>query len=618
MPGRWTRVPDDREPPDAVTLAAVPPAHDPSAEAAFLGVERSLGGRLWRLRAVDDRLARALAQRHSLPEVVARVMAGRGVDLDGAAAYLEPTLRAMLPDPSVLLDMDRAAERIADAIVAGEPMAVFGDYDVDGATSTALLIRYLRQLGREPLVHIPDRIKEGYGPNAPALRALADKGARLVIAVDTGTTAFEPLEAAAEAGLDVIVLDHHTAEARLPPALAVVNPNRLDQAPGLGQLAACGVTFLTLVAANRALRHRKAMPDGREPDLLALLDLVALGTVCDVVPLTGVNRALVTQGLKVARRRGNAGLRALADTSRVAERLDAWHLGFLLGPRINAAGRIGRAELGARLLATDDDREALQLATMLEGHNDDRKEIEAAVLADATARIEAAGAAGPVIVTAGEGWHPGVIGIVAGRLKERYNRPVCVVALEGGIGKASGRSIPEVDLGGAVIEARRAGLLIAGGGHRMAAGFTVAEDKLPDLTAFLAAHADAQTGGPPVPVLELDGALAAGGAGLELAAMLERLGPWGSGNPEPKFAIAGARLVRADVVGDGHVRCFLSGADGGRLTGIAFRCVGEPLGDALLARSGMPLHLAGQLRVNRWQGREEPQFRIDDAGPATG
>jgi len=334
-------------------------------------------------------------------------------------------------------------------------MAVFCDYDVDGATSTALLIRFLRQLGREPLVHIPDRIKEGYGPNAPALRALADKGARLVIAVDTGTTAFEPLEAAAEAGLDVIVLDHHTAEARLPRALAVVNPNRLDQAPGLGQLAACGVTFLTLVAINRALRHRKAMPDGREPDLLALLDLVALGTVCDVVPLTGVNRALVTQGLKVARRRGNAGLRALADTSRVAERLDAWHLGFLLGPRINAAGRIGRAELGAQLLATDDEREALQLATMLEGHNDDRKEIEAAVLADATARIEAAGAAGPVIVTAGEGWHPGVIGIVAGRLKERYNRPVCVVALEGGIGKASGRSIPEVDLGGAVIEARR-------------------------------------------------------------------------------------------------------------------------------------------------------------------
>jgi single-stranded-DNA-specific exonuclease len=598
---------------------------DPGAEpdaAAFLGVERSLGGRLWRLRPLDDRVARTLAQRHDLPEVVARVMAGRGVGLDDAAGWLDPTLKALLPDPSVLVDMDRAAERLARAVRDGEQVAIFGDYDVDGATSTALLVRWLRQLGLDPLVHIPDRIKEGYGPNAPALRALAERGARLVIAVDTGTTAFEPLAAAAEAGLDVIVLDHHTAEARLPPALAVVNPNRLDQAPGLGQLAACGVTFLTLVAVNRALRAGGGAPGGREPDLIGLLDLVALGTVCDVVPLTGLNRALVGQGLKVAQRRRNPGLRALADSARVAERLDAWHLGFLIGPRINAAGRIGRADLGARLLSTDDATEALQLATMLEGHNDDRKEIEAAVLADATARVEAAGTAGPggapVIVVAGQGWHPGVIGIVAGRLKERYNRPVCVVALEGGVGKASGRSIPAVDLGTAVIEARRAGLLIAGGGHRMAAGFTVAEDRLPALATFLAEHADGQTGGPPVPVLDVDGALAPGGAGLELAQTLEGLGPWGAGNPEPKFVLSNARPVHADVVGDGHVRCVLSGSDGGRLKAIAFRCVGEPLGDALLARTGAPMHVAGQLRVNRWQGREEAQFRIDDAAPVAG
>ena len=392
----------------------------------------------------------------------------------------------------------------------------------------------------------------------------------------------------------MIVLDHHTAEARLPRALAVVNPNRLDQAPGLGQLAACGVTFLTLVAINRALRHRKAMPDGREPDLLALLDLVALGTVCDVVPLTGVNRALVTQGLKVARRRGNAGLRALADTSRVAERLDAWHLGFLLGPRINAAGRIGRAELGAQLLATDDEREALQLATMLEGHNDDRKEIEAAVLADATARIEAAGAAGPVIVTAGEGWHPGVIGIVAGRLKERYNRPVCVVALEGGIGKASPAARSRRSIWAArVIEARRAGFIDRRGwpphGGRLhrcgreaarSDGFPGRPCGCPDRwSAGSGAGARRRAGG----------RMAPGWSWRRDAGAAGSLGA--RGNPEPKFAIAGARLVRADVVGDGHVRCVLAGADGGRLTGDRLPAASaSPLGDALLARSGMPLH----------------------------
>jgi len=585
----------------------------------FLGVGRSIGGRCWSLRPVDERLVRGLAQRHDLPDMVARVLGARGIAVDDVPGYLAPSLRSALPDPDVLRDMDRAAGRRAEAVRAGEPIAVFGDYDVDGATSTALLARYLRSVGAPVLTHIPDRRKEGYGPNAPALERLAREGARVVVTVDCGTTAFGPLDAAAALGLDVVVLDHHAAEPRLPRACAVVNPNRLDQPAGLGQLAACGVTFLALVALNRALRAAGRFAGrGGEPDLIGLLDLVALGTVCDVVPLTGLNRAFVAQGLKVMARRSNPGLRALADAAGVAERIDAWHLGFLLGPRINAAGRIGQADAGTRLLATDDPAEAAALARRLDTDNTDRKAIEAAVLAEATTQLDAADDAGTVLLAAGEGWHPGVVGLVAGRLRERYNRPVCIVALDGGIGTGSGRSIPEVDLGAAVVEARRAGLLMSGGGHRMAAGFTVAAPQLGALAEFLDTQAARHLDGPPVPRLELDGALSPGGAGLELAAALERLGPYGAGNPEPVLALQNARVLRADVVGDGHVRCVLTGPDGGRLTGIAFRCADEPLGRALLERGGVPLHLAGALRVNRWQGREDAQLRIEDAAPAWG
>ncbi|KGM31605.1 single-stranded-DNA-specific exonuclease RecJ, partial [Inquilinus limosus] len=420
---------------------------------ALFGVERSAKGARWIGRAADDRLALALSQRHALPEIVARVLAARGVGLDDAPAFLNPTLRALLPDPSVLRDMDRAAARIARAVTAGEGIAVFGDYDVDGATSTALLVRYLRALGIEPQIHIPDRIAEGYGPNAQALEKLRAGGAGLVVTVDCGTTAFDALEGAA--GLDVVVIDHHTAEPRLPKVAAVVNPNRLDQDPGLGQLAACGVTFLALVALNRALRQAGVFANRTEPDLLALLDLVALGTICDVVPLTGLNRALVGQGLKVMAQRRNTGLAALADVARVTETVDAYHAGYILGPRINAGGRIGRADLGARLLATEDRAEAARIAALLDEHNVDRKTVEAEVMAAAIAQVEAA-EAGPVILVAGEGWHPGVVGIVAGRLRERYGRPSCVVGFEGGIGKASGRSVPGVDLGAAVIAARQA------------------------------------------------------------------------------------------------------------------------------------------------------------------
>ncbi len=586
--------------------------------AALLGVERSLAGRRWQLHPVDDRLSSALSQHHGLPEIIGRILAARGVTVDAAEDYLRPTLRALMPDPSALKDMDRAADRIAHAIASGERIAVFGDYDVDGATSAALLLRYLRALGGDPLLHIPDRMAEGYGPNAPALRALREAGASLVITVDCGTTALEPLAAAKADGVEVIVLDHHAAAAELPAAHAVVNPNRLDDRSDLGHLAACGVTFLTLVAVSRALRRDGALSDRSEPDLLALLDLVALGTVCDVVPLIGLNRALVIQGLTVMARRRNPGIRALADVARVAERIGAYHLGYILGPRVNAGGRIGRADLGARLLSTEGETEAAEIAAILDSHNDDRKGIEAEVLRRATDQLDGAPDPGPVALAAGPGWHPGVIGIVAGRLKERYDRPACVVALEGDVGRASCRSVPGVDIGAAVAEARRVGLLMTGGGHPMAAGFTVAADKLEALGDFLHDHVLGQAGGPLVPVSDFDGTLAVGGATVNLAATLERLGPFGAGNAEPRFVLTGARAVGARVVGADHVSCFLTGADGGRLRAIAFRAVGTPLGSALLDPSGAPLHIAGLLRLDRWNGRERAQFQIEDAAPLWG
>ena len=583
------------------------------AKPALLEVERSLSGRRWQLHAVDERLSLALSQRHELPELIGRILAARGIPVDGADAYLDPTLRALMPDPSIMKDMDRAADRIAGAIIAGERIAVFGDYDVDGATSAALLLRYLRALDADPLLHIPDRMAEGYGPNAPALRALREAGAGLVVTVDCGTTALEPLAAAKADGLEVIVLDHHAAAAELPAAHAVVNPNRLDDASGLGHLAACGVTFLTLVAVSRALRRDGKLGDGKPPDLLELLDLVALGTVCDVVPLTGLNRALVIQGLKVMARRRNMGIRALADVSKVKERIGAYHLGYILGPRVNAGGRIGRSDLGARLLSTEDEGEAAEIAAILDSHNDDRKAIEADVLRQATEQLDGSPDPGPVALASGQGWHPGVIGIVAGRLKDRYDRPACVVALEGDVGRASCRSVPGVDIGAAVAEARAAGLLMTGGGHPMAAGFTVAADRIAALGQFLHDHVRGQAGGPLIPVSDFDGTLSVGGATSELAAMLERLGPYGAGNAEPRFVLTGARAVAAKVVGTNHVSCFLTGPEGGRLKAIAFRAAGTELGTALLDAGGPALHVAGLLRLDRWNGRETAQFQIEDA-----
>lgn len=598
----------------------------PESHPAFLGVAASVQGRRWRLRNTDDRLALALAQRAGLPEVLGRVLAGRGVDIDSLDDHLNPSLRRLLPDPSRFRDMDAAADRLASAIIAGESVAVFGDYDVDGATSSALLSRFFAALGKPLRVYIPDRLKEGYGPNAPALRRLAGEGVKVVVTVDCGTLAFAALEDAASAGLDVLVVDHHLAEPRLPRAIAVVNPNRLDETPGFGQLAAVGVAFLLIVATNRMLRERGFFVTDRiEPDLRNWLDLVALGTVCDVVPLTGLNRALVAQGLKVLRARGNAGLAALADIAGVSEPPGAYHLGFLLGPRVNAGGRVGEAALGTRLLACDDPREATAIAMQLDGYNRERQEIEAAVLDEALKELEHVPETAALALVARPGWHPGVIGIVAARVREQAGRPSFVIALDDdtGLGKGSGRSIPGVDLGAAVVAAGQAGLLVNGGGHAMAAGLTVESAKLNELKAFLnerlaaavlAAGASASLG--------FDGALGIGGASTELYEQLERLGPYGSGNPEPRFALPAARVMQADVVGTSHVRCLLTAADGSgtRLKAIAFRAIDNDLGPALLQarQTGAALHLAGHLRADHWRGERRVQFVLEDAAHPVG
>ncbi len=525
-----------------------------------------------------------------------------------------------MPDPSIMVDMDQAARRLAAAVKAGESIAVFGDYDVDGATSSALLMRFFRSIGIPIKVYIPDRRIEGYGPNAPALLKLRAEGAQIVVTVDCGITAFDPLTAAKDAGLEVIVVDHHKAEPRLPAAAAVVNPNRLDDESAQGHLAAVGVAFMLAVAVNRVLRADGwyASQGRTEPDLRELLDLVALGTVCDVVPLKGLNRAFVVQGLQIMARGGNVGLNALSRVARIDTKPTAYHLGYLLGPRVNAGGRIGQADLGTRLLSTEDPDEAAVLAMRLDEYNAARKEIEAAVLREAIEQVESRGPTDdPVIFAIGKDWHPGVIGIIAGRLRERYDRPACVVALDGGMAKGSGRSIAGVDLGRAILGAREAGHLFTGGGHAMAAGFAVTEDKIPDLVAFVQNEVRRQLQGERfAPSLNLDGALAASAVTSDLVAELDCVAPFGAGNDEPKFAVIDVQVNKADVVGSGHVRCFLSGRSGGRLKAIAFNCVDSELGQLLLTAAGKRLHLAGTIRADTWQGRTEAQFIIEDAAPA--
>jgi len=590
----------------------------------FLGVENSATGRTWRDRLDERGAVRALdiAQRHELPELLARILAGRNIETDAVAAFLDPTIKHAMPDPHVLTAMKEAAERIADAVTRDESVAIFGDYDVDGATSAALLARYLRQCGLAPIIHIPDRLFEGYGPNVEAVRALAERGAKLLVCVDCGTTSIEPLVEAKRLGLDTVVIDHHQADEELPPAVAIVNPNRRDDLSGLGHLAAVGLTFMTVVALNRVLRGRGFWHAGRpEPDLLALLDDVALGTVADVVPLIGLNRAFVAKGLIALRRRERVGHVSLMDVARLTGPPEAWHLGFLLGPRINAGGRIGRADLGVKLLLEDDPIEAAKIAGELDRLNQERQAIEQGTLAQAEAEASAAlglEEKGAVVVTAAEGWHPGVVGIVAGRLKEKFGRPAFAIALEpGGIGTGSGRSIAGVDIGRAVRRAVSDGLLLKGGGHAMAAGVTLRKGALAELRAFLEATlgADVETARRSSGLM-IDGAVTAAAANAELIAMIERAEPFGSGNPEPVIALPAHTVTYAEEVGQAHVRVRLKSADGSGLNAIAFRAAGQKLGVALRNSRGQRVHAAGTFALDRWQGEERVQFKLTDIAPA--
>lgn len=597
---------------------------------AFLGVTRSATNRRWRdrLDARGSAMALAIVQRHQLPEMLARVLAGRGVDSEGVASFLDPTIRNLMPDPATITQMDAAARRLADAVKRNEKVAIFGDYDVDGATSSALLAWHLRHCGLDPLIHIPDRIFEGYGPNVEAIRMLADKGATLLVTVDCGTTSLEPLAEAKRCGMDVVVIDHHQCNDELPVVDALVNPNRPDDLSGLGHLAAVGLVFMTLVALNRELRVRGFWtPEMPEPDLLGMLHHVALGTVADVAPLIGLNRAFVAKGLIALRRRDHVGHTALMDVARLNGPPEAWHLGFALGPRINAGGRIGRADLGVRLLLEGDVSEAARIAAELDRLNTERRAIEQA--AEAQAEAEALAAIGledkgAVIVTASEGWHPGIVGLVASRLKDKFSRPVFAVALEpGGIGTGSGRSIAGVDLGKAVRQAVADGVLIKGGGHAMAAGVTLKKERLAEFRAYIeAALQDAVTDARHADELLIDGAVAARAVTTELAATLNRAGPFGSGNPEPVIALPSHELAFAEPVGQAHVRVRLKSGDGSTVNGISFRSLNQPLGNMLLSQRGQPIHVAGSLAVDRWQGAERVQLRVIDAatpdpGPAT-
>ncbi len=586
---------------------------------AFLGVTCSLGGRRWVARPYDERVALALVQRHGLSDVVARGLSARGIGLDDAPSFLDPRLRDLLPDPLRFQGMAPAVERLAKAVQEDEPVVAFGDYDVDGGTSSALLLRYARAVGRTWKAYIPDRRREGYGPNIPALERLAREGARVIVCVDCGTLAYEALETAEALGLDVIVLDHHAAEITLPPAVAVVNPNRLDEScEGYGTLAAVGVTFLGVVALNRRLREMGWFgADRPEPDLRCWLDLVALGTVADVVPLRGLNRAFVTQGLKVLAQGANVGLAALARVAGLTTAPDASALGFALGPRINAGGRVGESDLGTRLLTTDDPTEAAELAARLDDLNAERRALESRVLVEAEAQLAEDGRTeGPLVWVAGDGWHPGVIGIVASRLKDKYHRPALVVAWEGDLGVGSGRSIEGVDLGRAVIAARGRGLLTRGGGHPMAAGLALTRDHESAVRTFFneALAADVATFAGP-PAVRLDGLVAVTGVTTHLAQELAALGPFGAGNAEPRIVLADCRITQARIIKDKHVGGFLAQGTA-RLRFMAFRAMESPLGPALLSSAAMPFHIAGRVRSDVWNGDERVQVLVDDAANA--
>jgi len=580
--------------------------------AAAFGVAHSFTGRRWLIKPVDAALERDLQR--ELPPVVARLLALRGVAVAEAADYLAPRLKTLLPDPFVLKDMEAAVTRAAAALAAGERIAVFGDYDVDGSTSAALLSDFLSALGTAPRIYIPDRMTEGYGPSPAAMRALCAEGANLVVTVDCGAAATAALEEARSLGLDVVVLDHHRVEAS-PPAVAHVNPNQPGDTSELGHLCAAGVTFLFLVALNRHLRQSNFYQERgvAEPDLRLFLDLVGLATICDVVPLNGVNRAFVRFGLSQIGALSRPGLQALAGIAGAKAPFTPYHLGFVFGPRINAGGRVGRSSLGVDLLTAREADKAAEFAAQLDLHNKERQAIEKLILEEATA-LAATQANAPFLLVTGEGWHPGVVGIVAGRLKERFSKPAFVAGFEGGMGKGSARSIPGIDIGGIIRAAAQAKVIEYGGGHAMAAGFSLMAGQLEAFHKFIDA-AFSGTGAALAAAndLELDAVSSPAGATLALVQEIASAGPFGAGNPEPLLGLSDVRVAFADVVGTSHVRLRLQGGDGTMLDAIAFRAVGTPLGDGLLGARGKALHVAGRLRQDDWNGRSRVKLEIEDA-----
>lgn len=578
---------------------------------AFLDVESSLSGKRWAGPSADlIRQAEALEQQTNLPLPVCRILAARGVEGPEADAYLDPKLRDLLPDPRSLRDMEVASARLVEAVQQGQKVAIFADYDVDGGTSAALLLDWLRQLGRDATLYVPDRIDEGYGPNPPAMADLAAHH-DLILCVDCGTLSFDAIAAAK--GADVVILDHHLGGETLPDALAVVNPNRQDEDGSLAHLCAAAVVFLTLVEANRVLKSQGKTG----PGLMEMLDLVALATVADVAPLVGVNRALVRQGLKVMAGRRRIGLTALSDVAGLNAPPSSYHLGYVLGPRVNAGGRVGRADLGARLLSARNAEEARAMADRLEEFNAERREIEADVRAAAMAQAEERGLDAPLVWAAGEGWHPGVVGIVAARLKEATNRPAVVIGLDGDEGKGSGRSVKGVDLGQAVHRLQNEGLLVKGGGHKMAAGLTVARDQLEDAMARLSDLLERQGAGAEGPRrLHIDAPLMPGAATPELIEKIEAAGPFGQGAPAPRFAFPDMAILHAREVGTGHLKLSFGDGLGARLDAIAFGAFDGPLGPALAKHGGARFHLAGRLEISHWGGRQKVELRLEDAAPA--
>lgn len=587
------------------------------APSAFLGVERSLSGRAWRERAADPLVVRDIQQRHGLIEPLARALAARGVSLDQSEHYLRPTLKALFPDPSSFTDMDRAAEILIDALEQGRPTMVFADYDVDGATSAAQLVRWFRHMGVELPIYIPDRLTEGYGPSPAAFRKIRESGAELVVTLDCGAAAYDAIASAGEIGLEVVVIDHHLMREDPPAAAAVVNPNRPGCQSGQGVLAAAGVTFVLLTALNREARRRGLFTEERpQPDPRQWLDLVALGEVCDVTQLVGFNRALTALGLRTMGAWANPGLKALFEVGKGSGPPSVFHAGFILGPRINAGGRIGRSDLGARLLSTDDPLEARALAEELDGLNTERKAVEAAVVEEAAAMLERGNLNpdAPVIVVAGEDWHPGVIGIVAGRLRERYRKPVVVIGIDraANVGKGSGRSQPGVNLGRAIQAAFESGLLMAGGGHAMAAGLSIRPDMIPEFRAFLEERLAGEMELVGSEAVEIDVLLQPRAANRALHDDFQSLAPFGPGNPEPVFAMTQVRPDRVMALKGGHVRLDLVGPTGDRIKAVSWRSAETPLGQRLLAGGGA-IDVAGRLKPDDYMGRNGVQFEIEDA-----